>query len=328
MNIKNCFDKYEEYEFFSLTSTGKDSTVVVDLVNKVRDTQVVFNNTSLDCAPTYKMAKGHSDWIITNPSEGFYQFIIRKNFIPTRFSRACCGVFKEGNHINYFKDKVEKAVWFMGVRNDESISRADREDYTHNPKWGDLDWHGCLPIRQWSDFDVWLYILKNNLEVNLKYKQGYSRVGCAIACPFATKYTWVLDEYFYPLMRNRWVKILDEDFVQGERWSKLNCTKEEYRICWNGGLYRDEPTDEVIREFMEYKDLRDINVSRKYFNKTCVECGKNVRQPEVIGMNLKFFSKAIDGVYCKKCLQKKMSINNEAWDRYVEDFKSQGCNLF
>lgn len=274
------------------------------------------------------MAKAHKDWIITNPEEGFYQWIVRMNFIPTRFSRACCGVFKEGNHINYFKDKVQKGIWFMGVRNDESTNRADREDYTHNPKWGSLDWYGCLPIRTWSEFDVWLYILSRRLEVNPKYKQGYSRVGCAIACCYASKYTWVLDEYFYPTMRKRWIKILDEVFVQGERWSKLNCTMEEYHKCWNGGLYREEPTDEVIQEFMRHKDIKDIELAKQYFNKTCCKCGKNVRQPDSVAMNLKFFSRTTNEIYCKKCLCKKLNMNNDDWDKYIEDFKAQGCNLF
>ena len=56
------------------------------------------------------------------------------NFIPTRFSRGCCTIFKEGNMINHFKNTTPKALWFMGVRNDESAKRADREDITQNLK--------------------------------------------------------------------------------------------------------------------------------------------------------------------------------------------------
>lgn len=274
------------------------------------------------------MAKSHKDWIITNPEEGFYQWIKRMNFIPTRFSRGCCSVFKEGNHIDYFKDKTDKAVWFIGVRNDESTARADREDFTHNPKWGELNWYGCLPIRKWSEFDVWLYTLARNLEINPKYKEGYSRVGCAIACPYASKYTWVLDEYFYPTMRDRWLRILDEDFIKGERWAKLNCTQMEYHKCWNGGLYREEPTEEVVDEFMRYKGLKDRDVAMQYFNKTCCECGKNVRQSDVLAMNLKFFATDTSRIYCKKHLMKRLNIDIEKYDEYVKDFKEQGCKLF
>ena len=125
--------------------------------------KTVFNNTTLDCADTYKIVNKHkNDWIITTPPEGFYQYVERENFIPTRFSRACCSLFKEGNHINHFDD-VEKAIWIMGVRNDESNARSNRQDIEHNPKWGDRNWIGLLPIRKWTELEIWCYIILNNL---------------------------------------------------------------------------------------------------------------------------------------------------------------------
>lgn len=105
----------------------------------------------------------------------------------------------------------------MGVRNDESNKRADREYIIHNPKWNDKDWYGLLPIRKWTSLDVWLYILHNQLEINNKYRKGYSRVGCSICCPYYTKTTWVLDKYWYPLAYERWHKILQEDFLKNSR---------------------------------------------------------------------------------------------------------------
>lgn len=176
--------------------------------------KTVFNNTTLDCADTYKIVNKHkNDWIITTPPEGFYQYVERENFIPTRFSRACCSLFKEGNHINHFDD-VEKAIWIMGVRNDESNARSSRQDIEHNPKWGDRKWIGLLPIRKWTELEIWCYIILNNLEVNPKYKKGYKRVGCAIACPYSGKSTWYLDKYFYPKMYDRWHRILTKDFIE------------------------------------------------------------------------------------------------------------------
>lgn len=216
--IEKSLSNYSDCSKFILTSTGKDSMVALDLVHKIDPSiQVVFNNTSLDCADTYKMVKQHPDWVVTNPKQGFYQWIKEQNFIPTRFSRGCCSVFKEGNMIEHFSNITDKAIWFMGIRNDESAKRADRDDIEHNPKWGSRDWYSCLPIRKWSDFDIWLYIIKNNIEINPKYKKGYSRCGCAIACPYATKYTWVLDEYWYPEMRKRWIDTLDKIFIEGMR---------------------------------------------------------------------------------------------------------------
>lgn len=329
--IKKVFADYKDYDKYVLTSTGKDSMVTLDLVHKVDSTiPIVFNNTSLDCADTYRMVKRHSDWIITNPTEGFYQYIKKANYIPNQISRGCCAIFKEGNSIAYLDNLgIKKSIQFMGTRNSESRKREDRLDYNHNPKWGSREWYSCLPIRHFDDLDVWLYVIKHNIEIHPKYKQGYRRVGCHIACPYQNKYIWILDEYWYPKARQRWKNKLENDFLNNNRWQQLNCTLREYiQNGWNGALYRPEPTEEVIKEFMEYKGLTDKNVALQYFNKTCCECGKNVRQNDVLAMNLKLHGRNTNKIYCKKCLMKELGMSKEEWDNNVADFKAEGCTLF
>lgn len=327
--IRRTLDDYKDYDKYILTSTGKDSAVMLDLVHRVDPSiPVVFNNTSLDCADTYRIVNKHKDWLVTNPKVGFYKWVAEQKYIPTRLSRVCCGIYKEQITIDYFDKTTDKILWFMGVRNAESLKRRDREDIIKNPKWGTRSWAGSLPIRRWFDFDVWLYIFKYGLEINPKYKKGYGRVGCAIACPYATKYTWCLDEYWYPKMRTRWLSVLSKDFVKNTRWVRLNCTVDEYKKHWNGGLYRPEPTNEVVNEFMEYKGITDRNVALQYFNKTCCECGKNVRQNDVLAMNLKMNGRTTNKIYCKKCLMKELGMTKEQWDDCITDFKSQGCKLF
>jgi hypothetical protein len=117
--------------------------------------------------------------------------------------------------------------------------------------------------------------------------------------------------------------------VQEQRWTKLNCTVAEYvKDGWNGGLYRTEPTEEVVEEFMLYKGLTDYNVALQYFNKTCECCGRNVRQNEVLAMNLKLLGRNTSKIYCKKHLKEMLGMSNEEWNSAVEDFKRQGCALF
>ena len=109
----------------------------------------------------------------------------------------------------------------------------------------------------------------------------------------------------------------------------MNCTLDEYiKDGWNGTLYRPEPTEEVINEFMEYKGITDRNIALQYFNKTCCECGKNVRQNDVLAMNLKMIGRSTDKIYCKKHLMAKLNMSKEEWDNNVSDFKGQGCKLF
>ena len=158
-------------------SGGKDSTVTTHLVRQcVKDPEIIFNNTSLDCADTYLHIKKENNLTIINPKEGFYHWRKRRNFIPTRFARACCSIFKEGAMVDYLPED-SKYLFFMGMRNQESLKRSSYGDEWRNFKWGNREWDGILPIRKWSDLDIWLYILKNNIDINSKYKKGYSRVG-------------------------------------------------------------------------------------------------------------------------------------------------------
>ena len=103
----------------------------------------------MDYADTYKHIKKEKNLTIINPKEGFYQWRKRLNFIPTRFARACCGIFKEGAMVDYL-DEDEKYLFFMGMRNQESAKRSNYVDKWKNEKWGKREWDAILPIRTWS----------------------------------------------------------------------------------------------------------------------------------------------------------------------------------
>lgn len=193
--IKDVLIDYKDYSPQILTSGGKDSSVTMHLVRKVQnDIHAIFNNTSLDCVDTYKHIKEVDNVQIINPKEGFYQWRERQQFVPTRFGRACCTIFKEGAMIDVLSSN-DKYIFFLGMRNEESTTRSEYEDMWRNIKWGD-NWQGCLPIRKWSELDIWLYIIMEAISFNPKYRKGYSRAGCAIVCPFSTKSTWILDKYW------------------------------------------------------------------------------------------------------------------------------------
>ena len=177
--ILDIFKYYSDYDFWCMTSTGKDSIVTLDLTKLViPDIKVMFNNTSCDVPDTYRIANQHTDWVITNPQEGIYNYFKRLNFIPSRISRACCTVYKERASVEYFKShNIRKLIQIMGVRNDESHTRSEYDFLVQNTNWNNPNWYALYPIRKWSDLDVWLYIIHNNLEVNPKYKKGYQRAG-------------------------------------------------------------------------------------------------------------------------------------------------------
>ena len=281
--IRDKMDKFNGYIPLVPVSMGKDSMVTCHLVRECfPDTKAIFNNTTLDCADTYRMVKTFPNCEMMTPKQGFYRYIKEIGILPTRFSRFCCRIFKTG----------------------EMVRQLD-------------------------------HMLDKHIEINPKYKKGYSRVGCAIACPYYTKSTWVLDKYWYPTMRKRWEDILRDDFISSSKWLVLNCTLDEYiNQAWNGGVFREEPTEEVIKEYAEYSHL-DENVARQYFNKYCAngcmtQSGKpkKIKEKDVIAMNMKLHGRNINKFYCKKCLMKLYNMDNEKWNSEVERFKQQGCDLF
>jgi 3''-phosphoadenosine 5''-phosphosulfate sulfotransferase (PAPS reductase)/FAD synthetase and related enzymes len=328
--------KFNGYIPLIPVSMGKDSQVTCHLVRECfPDTKAIFNNTTLDCADTYLMAKKFSNCEIMTPEQGFYQYIKKVQMIPTRFSRFCCRIFKVGEMVNQL-DHNTSYLMFMGMRNEESSTRNGYGDeWINEAEWGNTKWQGVLPIRKWSELDVWLYTLWRDIEINSKYRKGYARVGCSIACPFSGKSTWILDKYWYPIMRKRWEDILKKDFIQNNKWLTLNCTIKEYvNQAWNGGVFREEPTQGVIREYCSYAGINE-NIATQYFNKYCTNgCKtksgkiKKIKEKDVIGMNLKYHGRNINKFYCKKCLMKMYGWDDDKWDNEVNKFKQQGCMLF
>lgn len=327
--IREKIKDYNAYTPIIPVSMGKDSMVTCHLVRKLYpNTKAIFNNTSLDCADTYKMVKRFPNCEIMNPDKGFYQYVKSDSMIPSRFSRFCCRIFKVGVMVFQLDNKHPYLI-FMGMRNEESNTRSNYQDeWVNTSEWGDTCWQGILPIRKWTELDVWLYTFWRDIEVNSKYKKGYSRVGCHCACPYYAKSTWILDKYWYPKAYKRWRDILREDFINNQKWLIMNCTLEEYLTqAWNGGVFRSEPTQEVIDEFVEHTGI-DKQIALQYFNKKCCGCDKRIKHKEVLSMNLKIHGRQVNKFYCKKCLMKEFNWTQEDWNRQVESFKAQGCALF
>ena len=321
-------------KIINTNSTGKDSMVVLHLAEKAGlKFETYFNVTTLDVAESNRMAK-ELGFKFTYPDyKGFYNYIKQYNVIPTRLNRCCCRVFKEEPTIKSF-DKNAKLLFLFGMRNSESIKRSEYTDEWCNRAWGSRDWIGILPIREWSEFDVWLYTLRESIRINGKYKMGYSRVGCGIACPNYSKTTWVLDKYWYPTMYNRWRDILRKDFIDNNKWLIMNCTVEEYcNKYWNGGIAHTEPTEDCIKEYSKYSRI-DYDIAKNYFNHTCMNgCSvngklKRIKDKETLAMNMKYYGRQTNKFMCKKCLMKEFNWTKEDWNKQVQDFKEQGCVLF
>ena len=115
----------------------------------------------------------------------------------------------------------------------------------------------------------------------------------------------------------------------------MNCTLDEYiNQAWNGGVFREEPTEEVIKEYAEYSGI-DESLAEQYFNKYCAngcktQSGKQrkIKDKEILAMNMKLHGRNISKFMCKKCLMNMHNMTKDDWDMQVAEFKKQGCDLF
>ena len=192
--IQNYQDKYSLDDMMVSFSGGKDSTVTSHLVNKALGTNKVlhiFGDTTLEFPATieYKKRFNKNDEslgvrvLTAKNREKNFEELCKMIGPPSRVMRWCCTVFKTGaiqkTIASAFKNKTN-ILTFYGIRRSESASRRKYGRESESPKISKQT--VVSPIIDWSDFDVWLYILTTKIDFNDAYRLGYSRVGCW-CCP-------------------------------------------------------------------------------------------------------------------------------------------------
>lgn len=322
-------------EIIISVSGGKDSTVMEHMTRDIYEFlnhRILFGNTSNETHYTYKYVKDTygKKLEIANPKEGFNNWCVRIGFIPTKFGRACCSIFKEGNITPHLQNSYNKKLLHLcGIRRDESANRSTY-DQIRKGKWENKlaqeNWNMYLPIIDFDDLDIWSYIISKNIEFNQLYKFGYSRVGCT-NCAYRSDYELDLNKHFLPAYSNNWNKILKKVFISEGLAITLNCTLQEYLDGeWRGLSIRTEPTEEVIEDFAKHKGIT-VDEARKYFKKNRCDCGKRLSK-DVIGLNMKLLGRNTEGRMCLKCLAQFLETDIKSLKKQIEDFKQSGCNLF
>ena len=214
-------------------SGGKDSTVVSDVVRRAlgrSDILHIFGDTTLEDEHTYEYVRQFQE---DNPLIPFFNARAEHNFHelveemgpPSRVMRWCCTIFKAGPINNLLQTLGDqKVLTFYGIRRNESVQRSSY----HRMSWNDPDRLGTVvnvdqdkelngvtvgakigqqatasPIIDWKEFDVWLYMLLNEVPFNKSYRLGYSRVGCWL-CPLNSEWSEMLANVFFPEDSARW----------------------------------------------------------------------------------------------------------------------------
>lgn len=204
-------------------SGGKDSTVVSHVVRRVKgDGSIlhIFGDTTLEDPNTYNYIER---FMRDNPLIPVVFAETEKDFFeltktigpPSRVMRWCCPIFKTGPIDEEFNlltdsDSVKKLISYIGIRRSESSRRAKYETIVPSPKIeGQIAVH---PIINWTDFDVFLYMLKHRLDFNDSYRLGFNRVGCW-CCPMNSHWSDNLYKIYFPEEAYRWRDFL-VDFAE------------------------------------------------------------------------------------------------------------------
>lgn len=281
-------------------SGGKDSTVLLDLVQRVippTEFVVIFNDTNMELSPTYEyveiIKRRYKNLnFMTAKTDLPAPEMWRKMGPPSRVHRWCCSVYKSAPTIKLIRKLVNKdtpiLLLFDGVRSDESQRRTalgkllkEKNTLTSQGKY--LIQRNVHPILYWNSAEVYLYLLYRNIPLNKLYRLGLRRVGCAV-CPFASPwketmmglaFTTEIQPYLKIIQdyaRNKGIKDESEikEFIEKGYWKMRiggNDLKKKEKVIVSTS---NDKTSIVISDpnekFFEWaKTLGDIVISRDTF---------------------------------------------------------------
>lgn len=228
----NSLKKYVPTVSFS---GGKDSTVVSRVVrDALQEERIIhfFGDTTLEFPATHEYVenvfRSENPFTPLIPSESDKDFYKLCNVFgpPSKFERWCCTIFKTGNLNSEYQNLSGNSLSFLGIRHSESKERKNYErTQTHSKIGSQIN---AMPIIEWNDCDVWLYILYKGIRFNNAYRWGYKRVGCW-CCPNNSDWSTMLTEIYYPELSAKWKMILYdfarktnkdniEDYVENGKW--------------------------------------------------------------------------------------------------------------
>ena len=204
--IKNIAKDKNEAEMFVSFSGGKDSTVVSSLVLNALNKNIIhiYGDTTLEYPTSLRYIKRFKNdhptipILIAKNKDQDFNNLCELIGPPARMLRWCCTVFKTGaitKKIDSTFKKSKQILAFQGIRRNESLSRSKYDRDSNESKIEKQI--SANPIIDWLDFDVWLYLLANEIDFNEAYRLGFSRVGCW-CCPNNSLWSEFLASIYMP----------------------------------------------------------------------------------------------------------------------------------
>ena len=236
--IRNIASDFDQSSIFCSFSGGKDSTVTSSLVMRALDTEKIIHiygdttleyPTSAQYITAFRKRYPATPLLIAKNRDQNFNNLVDVVGPPSRVLRWCCTVFKTGaitKKIDQVFHNQTRILSFQGIRRAESVSRSKYDRDSMNSKI--TKQVAASPIIDWLDFDVWLYILANEIPFNEAYRQGFTRVGCW-CCPNNSRWSEFLSSIYMADEYKKWheqlyrfaQKVGKEDwkeYVDGGNW--------------------------------------------------------------------------------------------------------------
>lgn len=173
-------------------SGGKDSTA---LMLALREAEIpftaVFADTGWEAPETYAyldvLRARLGEVYVVKGKRQMIEAIRHRAGFPARMQRWCTRELKidplRDFHDEHMKRTGRETVSAMGVRAEESASRAKMPVVADDDDWGGWVWR---PLLTWAVQDVIALHHRHGVPMNPLYEQGFDRVGC-FPCIFARK---------------------------------------------------------------------------------------------------------------------------------------------
>ena len=168
--LAHVVDEYHP-RLYVACSFQKEASVILDMLLAIEPAARVFTlDTGVLFPETYEM------WRRIEQRYGIEIDVYRGDWIDGLWHRdpdSCCGMRKV--------EPLERALsgvdaWITGLRRDQSAARAD------TPKLGADSGHPgklkCAPLADWSEKDIWRYIVENDVPYHPLHDRGYASIGC------------------------------------------------------------------------------------------------------------------------------------------------------
>lgn len=221
--LRSTINKYPKYIPVVPFSGGKDSLVVSILTRRVipaTELLHVFSDTGIESSDTIAFVEHFQK---VNPQIPLVRVVPNVNFWdmcrllgpPSRIKRWCCSTQKAFPLGTLYStiSLTGRVMSLCGVRRSESTARHKHEQILFNTKISD-EMMVC-PIIDWTNIEIWIYLLSIKQEINNAYRRGFKRIGC-IHCPYNSLWSDFLKKRYYPYEAKRW-----NDFVDSYYSSRL-----------------------------------------------------------------------------------------------------------